>query len=63
MDKYTATEVAYKNGFEQGQRVAAEHILGKISKELHWHDGLWATTVLSIEVLVADLKYEFGVDI
>lgn len=36
MDLYTATETAYKNGFDAGQKAAAEEIFAAIDK-MHLH--------------------------
>ena len=47
MDKYTATEIAYKNGFEDGKKVMAEEFIEilEATKEdpvSDWHCGYFA---------------------
>ena len=42
MDIYTATEVAYKNGYEAGQRAAIDKVLNELEYEITNHSVYWS---------------------
>ena len=58
MDKYTATEVAYKNGFEDGKKYAAEDILSEIDKLSREGGVIWTNYA---HALLQELKKRYEV--
>lgn len=63
MDKNTATEIAYKNGYEQGKKDAAAEIFSEIEFDIHQlmfeRDE---TRAIAIEGIIAELKKQYAPD-
>ena len=65
MDKYTATEIAYKNGYAQGRKDAAREIFEEIDLlfERFYDDPSYSSGELGYDIAELKKKYTEGKDI
>ena len=63
MHIHDATEVAYKNGYEAGEKAATERILKDLETNIREHSVLWAyQSRVGLLEMLAEFKKKYGVN-